>query len=114
MPLRLARSLYRLWFPVYAQAHKPTSVTHALTGNFTSPTDRNLIVAKCTRIEIFLLTPAGLQASTRRTTHGALCCHKLRAPRLIPLPRCIPQLKLEVPIYGRISALELFRPQVRL
>lgn len=62
-------------------AHKPTTVTHAITGNFTSPTDRNLVVAKCTRLEIHLLTPDGLQ----------------------PL--------VDVPIYGRISVLNFFRPQ---
>eukprot|EP00850_Spirogloea_muscicola_P009452 SM000053S17409 [mRNA] locus=s53:248703:257116:+ [translate_table: standard] len=61
-------------------AHKPTNVTHSLVGNFTSPTELNLIVAKCTRIEIHLLTPQGLQ----------------------PL--------MDVPIYGRVATLELFRP----
>ncbi|XP_048331269.1 DNA damage-binding protein 1a [Ziziphus jujuba] len=61
-------------------AHKPTSVTHSCVGNFTSPHELNLIIAKCTRIEIHLLTPQGLQ----------------------PM--------LDVPIYGRIATLELFRP----
>ncbi|GAV76408.1 CPSF_A domain-containing protein/MMS1_N domain-containing protein [Cephalotus follicularis] len=61
-------------------AHKPTNVTHSCVGNFTSPQDLNLIIAKCTRIEIHLLTPQGLQ----------------------PM--------LDVPIYGRIATLELFRP----
>ncbi|KAG5254644.1 DNA DAMAGE-BINDING PROTEIN 1B [Salix purpurea] len=61
-------------------AHKPTNVTHSCVGNFTSPQELNLIVAKCTRIEINLLTPQGLQ----------------------PM--------LDVPIYGRIATLELFRP----
>lgn len=82
-------------------AHKPTSVTHTLTGNFTSPTDKNLIVrydnfvisnsafflpcaSKCTRIEIHLLTPDGIS----------------------PL--------LDVGIYGRIATMELFRPQVSM
>ncbi|KAL5731679.1 DNA damage-binding protein 1a [Ranunculus cassubicifolius] len=61
-------------------AHKPTNVTHSCVGNFTSPQELNLIIAKCTRIEIHLLTPQGLQAM------------------------------LDVPIYGRIATLELFRP----
>eukprot|EP00256_Glycine_max_P062141 XP_014631544.1 DNA damage-binding protein 1b [Glycine max] len=61
-------------------AHKPTNVTHSCVGNFTSPQDLNLIIAKCTRIEIHLLSPQGLQ----------------------PM--------LDVPIYGRIATLELFRP----
>ncbi|XP_020599967.1 DNA damage-binding protein 1 [Phalaenopsis equestris] len=61
-------------------AHKPTAVSHSCVGNFTSPQELNLIIAKCTRIEIHLLTPHGLQ----------------------PM--------LDVPIYGRIATLELFRP----
>ncbi|KAL5229399.1 hypothetical protein ABZP36_028175 [Zizania latifolia] len=61
-------------------AHKPTSVTHSCVGNFTSPHQLNLIVAKCTRIEIHLLTPQGLQ----------------------PM--------VDVPIYGRIATLELLWP----
>ncbi|URE33533.1 DNA damage-binding protein [Musa troglodytarum] len=61
-------------------AHKPTNVTHSCVGNFTSPQELNLVIAKCTRIEIHLLTPHGLQ----------------------PM--------LDVPIYGRIATLELFRP----
>ncbi|KAI8000281.1 DNA damage-binding protein 1 [Camellia lanceoleosa] len=54
-------------------AHKPTNVTHSCVGNFTGPQELNLIIAKCTRIEIHLLTPQGLQ----------------------PM--------LDVPIYGRIG-----------
>ncbi|KAF9588985.1 hypothetical protein IFM89_017664 [Coptis chinensis] len=61
-------------------AHKPTNVTHSCVGNFTSPHELNLIIAKCTRIEIHLLTPQGLQAM------------------------------VDVPIYGRIATVELFRP----
>ncbi|KAM6551938.1 hypothetical protein CsatB_001746 [Cannabis sativa] len=61
-------------------AHKPTNVTHSCVGNFTAPNELNLIIAKCTRIEIHLLTAQGLQ----------------------PM--------LDVPIYGRIATLELFRP----
>ncbi|KAK3281911.1 DNA damage-binding protein 1 [Cymbomonas tetramitiformis] len=61
-------------------AHKPTTVTASVVGNFTSENELNLIVAKCTRVEIYLLTAEGLQAVK------------------------------DVPIYGRISTLELFRP----
>ncbi|ONI11113.1 hypothetical protein PRUPE_4G088300 [Prunus persica] len=61
-------------------AHKPTNVTNSCVGNFTGPQELNLIIAKCTRIEILLLTPLGLQ----------------------PI--------LDVPIYGRIATLQLFRP----
>jgi DNA damage-binding protein 1 len=62
-------------------ANKPTAVNKSLVGNFTGPNDLNLIISKCTRIEIHLITPEGLQ----------------------PM--------LDVGIYGRISAMELFRPK---
>ncbi|KAL6499676.1 DNA damage-binding protein 1a [Orobanche gracilis] len=61
-------------------AHKPTKVTHSCVGNFTGPEDLNLIVAKCTRLEIHLFSPRGL----------------------LPM--------LDVPIYGRIATLQFFRP----
>eukprot|EP00281_Chroomonas_sp_CCMP1168_P025534 CAMPEP_0206228886 /NCGR_PEP_ID=MMETSP0047_2-20121206/9404_1 /ASSEMBLY_ACC=CAM_ASM_000192 /TAXON_ID=195065 /ORGANISM="Chroomonas mesostigmatica_cf, Strain CCMP1168" /LENGTH=1100 /DNA_ID=CAMNT_0053652151 /DNA_START=70 /DNA_END=3372 /DNA_ORIENTATION=+ len=60
-------------------AHKPSNVNLSATGNFTSPTELNLIVAKCNRLVIYTLTPDGLQ----------------------PV--------LDTPIYGRIATLELFR-----
>ncbi|KFK28706.1 hypothetical protein AALP_AA7G036100 [Arabis alpina] len=60
-------------------AQKPTCVTHSCVGNFTSPQELNLIIARCTRIEIHLLTPQGVQIA-------------------------------DVPVYGRIATLELFRP----
>lgn len=61
-------------------AHKPTNVTHSCVGNFTSPDEINLIIAKSTRVEIHVLRESGIQAL------------------------------LDVPIYGRIATLELFRP----
>ncbi|KAF7990593.1 hypothetical protein HCN44_000398 [Aphidius gifuensis] len=61
-------------------AHKPTAVTACVTGNFTSSTDLNLILAKNTRLEIYLVTPEGLR----------------------PLK--------EIGIYGKISVIKLFRP----
>lgn len=51
-------------------------------GNFTSPDDLNLIVAKNSRLEIYLVTPEGLR----------------------PLK--------EVGVNGRIAALKHFRPAV--
>ncbi|CAH0552007.1 unnamed protein product [Brassicogethes aeneus] len=62
-------------------AHKPTAVTACVTGNFTSPTDLNLIVAKNTRLEIYLVTPEGLR----------------------PIK--------EVGLYGKVAVMKLFRPQ---
>ncbi|GER24636.1 DNA damage-binding protein 1 [Striga asiatica] len=62
------------------RALEPTNVTHSCVGNFTAPNDLNLIVSRCTRIEIHLVSFQGLQ------------------------------LMLDMPIYGRIAILELFRP----
>lgn len=53
------------------------------SGNFTSPSDLNLIVAKNTRLEIYLVTPEGLR----------------------PVK--------EVGLYGKVAVMKLFRPQVR-
>ncbi|KAM3349701.1 hypothetical protein ACQJBY_022539 [Aegilops geniculata] len=60
-------------------AHKPTAVSHSCVGNFTAPHQLNLIVAKCNHIEIYMLTPHGLQ------------------------------LMLDVPLYGTVATLELYR-----
>lgn len=65
----------------YVTAHKPTGVHLSVSGNFTSKSDLNLIVAKTTRLEIHLITPDGLR----------------------PL--------LDIGVYGRIAALKLFRPE---
>ncbi|XP_044728814.1 DNA damage-binding protein 1 isoform X2 [Chrysoperla carnea] len=62
-------------------AHKATAVNACATGNFTSSTDLNLIVAKNTRLEIYLVTPEGLR----------------------PIK--------EISLYGKISVMKLFRPQ---
>ncbi|EIE24281.1 hypothetical protein COCSUDRAFT_28729 [Coccomyxa subellipsoidea C-169] len=67
-------------FNYVVTAHKPTSVTQSIVGNFTSPTDINLIISKCTRIEIHTLTPEGLKGVA------------------------------DVAIYGRVATMELFRP----
>jgi len=56
--------------------------THLFSGNFVSPDDLNLIIAKNTNIEIYMVTAEGLR----------------------PVK--------EISIYGRIAVLELFRPPV--
>ncbi|XP_063400808.1 DNA damage-binding protein 1-like [Mytilus trossulus] len=61
-------------------AHKPTAVNACVTGNFTSSDDLNLIIARNTRMEIYVVTPEGLR----------------------PIK--------EVGINGRIDVMELFRP----
>eukprot|EP00871_Galdieria_phlegrea_P002229 jgi/Galph1/3006/GphlegSOOS_G1662.1 len=60
-------------------AHKSSAVTHAAVGPFLSPTGRDLILAKCTRLEIYSLSSEGLT----------------------PV--------IELPIYGRISVMKLCR-----
>jgi len=55
------------------------AVTHSLACNFTSDNAQNLLVAKCTHLVLYDVTPTGLQ----------------------PL--------LDIPIYGRIAALEVVR-----
>lgn len=54
-----------------------------LSGNFTSSTDLNLIIAKNSRLEIYLVTPEGLRS-----------------------------LK-EIGINGKIAVMKHFRPNVR-
>jgi DNA damage-binding protein 1 len=67
-------------FNYVVSAHKPTAVNHSAVGHFTSATDLNLVISKSTRLEVHRLTPEGLQGV------------------------------LDVPLYGRVAALQLFRP----
>ncbi|KAL5503313.1 hypothetical protein EMCRGX_G010241 [Ephydatia muelleri] len=62
-------------------AHKSTAVTDAVTGNFTSPEDLNLIEARGNSLLINLVTPEGLK----------------------PI--------LDATIYGRVALMQLFRPK---
>jgi hypothetical protein len=73
-------------------AHKPTAVTHAVVGNFTSPTDVNLIVAY-----VCLLGPRGMHLGGRRTPLTAArmvaaCRHHYHAPMVPCSARtvCVP------------------------
>ncbi|KAL9154281.1 hypothetical protein ABFS82_10G104500 [Erythranthe guttata] len=71
-----------------ATAHKPTAVTHACVGSFTGVQEINLILAKCSQIEIYKLLSQESQALKVDLHH-----------------------MLDVPIYGRIVTLELLRPR---
>ncbi|XP_072277634.1 DNA damage-binding protein 1 [Pyxicephalus adspersus] len=62
-------------------AQKPTAVNAWVTGHFTSEDDLNLLIAKNTRLEIYVVTPEGLR----------------------PVK--------EVGMYGKIAVMELFRPK---
>jgi len=63
-------------------AHRPSAVSHAVTAAFTGPDDLNLIVAKSTRLEVHAVDGSG--------------------EGLRPL--------LDVPLYGRVATLEVWRP----
>ncbi|KAM9409279.1 DNA damage-binding protein 1 [Pholidichthys leucotaenia] len=62
-------------------AQKPTAVNACITGHFTSGDDLNLLIAKNTRLEIYVVTAEGLR----------------------PVK--------EVGMYGKIAVMELFRPK---
>nr|XP_012421228.1 PREDICTED: DNA damage-binding protein 1 isoform X2 [Odobenus rosmarus divergens] len=62
-------------------AQKPTAVNGCVTGHFTSAEDLNLLIAKNTRLEIYVVTAEGLR----------------------PVK--------EVGMYGKIAVMELFRPK---
>ena len=64
-----------------ATAHKSSNVTHSLVASFTGGDTLNLIISRCTRLEIYVLETAGL-----RLLH-------------------------DVPLYCRIATMELWRPQ---
>ncbi|KAK2508545.1 hypothetical protein MC885_016074, partial [Smutsia gigantea] len=65
-------------------AQKPTAVNGCVTGHFTSAEDLNLLIAKNTRLEIYVVTAEGLR----------------------PVK--------EVGMYGKIAVMELFRPKDRI
>ncbi|XP_059472612.1 DNA damage-binding protein 1 [Neocloeon triangulifer] len=62
-------------------AHKPTAVTACVTGNFTSPTDLNLILAKNNRLEFYVVTPEGLRALKEICIYGKVCVMKFFRPK---------------------------------
>ena len=71
-------------FLYVATAQRATNVTHAVSGNFTNPDEKNLILAKSTRLELHTATPEGL----------------------VPV--------FDVGLHGRVAALEIFRMPVRI
>ncbi|KAL4312232.1 hypothetical protein GQ457_01G007480 [Hibiscus cannabinus] len=58
-------------------AIKPTSVTHSCVGNFTGPEELNLIVAKCSHVQINLLTNEGI----KMCQYGRILVFELLRPR---------------------------------
>ncbi|XP_071476122.1 DNA damage-binding protein 1-like [Diadema antillarum] len=61
-------------------AHKPTAVNRCETGHFTSPDDLNLIIAKNTRLEIYVVTPEGLRPIKEVGMYGRIEVMKLYTP----------------------------------
>jgi len=68
-------------FNYLVTAHRPSVVTHACVGNFTSPSDLNLILGKLTWLDIRVVGPEGLETV------------------------------LEAPLNARIVAMQTFRPR---
>lgn len=59
-------------FNYVVTAQKATSVNYALSSNFTSPEDTNLIVSRTNRLEIYNLTPDGLVSVIDTTIYGRI------------------------------------------
>lgn len=59
---------------------RPTAVTAITTGHFTSPTDFNLIVAKNTHFEIYVISSEGLKLVKDVCIYGQI--HVLKCFRL--------------------------------
>lgn len=70
-------------FNYVVTAHKPTAVTHSLAGHFTGPDAFNVLLARGSRLEI----------------------HSVSAEGLKPV--------LDVPLYGHINYMQLFKTEVR-
>ena len=61
-------------------AQHPTSVNVCDTGNFTSPTDLNLVIARNTKIEIMSVSPEGLRSIREFSINGSIEVMKLFRP----------------------------------
>ena len=128
-------------FNYVVTAHKPTNVTHSTVGHFTSAQDINLIIScvdpihrkltwSCpsTKAKLFdacehcaqeVHSHRNTQAHPRWPAGAAELCIKSLFPRMLPEKLCTyvltaldPQGVADVPLYGRIATLELFRPPV--
>ncbi|TRY64004.1 hypothetical protein TCAL_00788 [Tigriopus californicus] len=64
----------------FVHAHPPTAVTACVTGNFTSPDDLNLVLAKNHQIEILVVTPEGLRPIKNFAINGKVDVMKFFRP----------------------------------
>lgn len=53
-------------------AHKPSRVSHTAVGNFLGPNQRNLLVAKVNHIQIYTITPHGLESAFELPIYGTI------------------------------------------
>ena len=87
-------------------AQQATCVDACDTGNFTSTTDLNLIIARNTKIEIMVVTPEGLRSVREFSINGCVEVMKLFRPagaekdRLFVLTRKFNAMILEVESSG--------------
>lgn len=56
----------------YATSQKPTGVSHSAVGSFTAAGDLNLILAKSSRLELYKITPEGLEHMYETSLYGRI------------------------------------------
>lgn len=62
-------------------AHKPTVVSHTAVGNFLGPDQRNLLVARVNYIQVYTITPEGLQCTVVFPINGTISAmHLIQVP----------------------------------
>ncbi|KAM4744685.1 LOW QUALITY PROTEIN: DNA damage-binding protein 1 [Anableps anableps] len=62
-------------------AQKPTAVNACITGHFTSAEDINLLIAKNTRLEIYVVTAEGLRPVKKLAMYGKIAVMELFRPK---------------------------------
>lgn len=64
-------------FNYVVTARKPSRVTHTAVGNFISPDQRNLLVAKVDHIEVYTIIPEGLAVACVLPIYGTISVMRL-------------------------------------
>jgi DNA damage-binding protein 1 len=81
-PSQEASQLGRMSCNYVSTAHPPSKVTHTAVGTFLGGSERNLLVAKVTRIEVYNITAEGLVCAVELPIYGRIVCMQLfRAAR---------------------------------
>lgn len=76
-----------------------------VVGNFTSPQDINLILAKNTRLELYLVTPEGLRPLKEIAIYGKIA--------ILKLFRHVVSLRVGLLITWRLICLSFIRERIR-